>query len=73
MKWYWWTTFTIFVLLGIFTLVPSPASKPCLLGYYALCSFTPLSTIGCWAIAGGLYWLGRRMARRKQQPAGATL
>ena len=50
----------LFLILGITTLMPAPASKPCLLGYYAHCSFTPVSTIICWVIAGVCYWLGRR-------------
>jgi len=30
---------------GIMTLIPNNASKPCYLGYYALCSFAPFSTL----------------------------
>ena len=30
---------------GVMTLLPDEASKPCYLGYYAHCSFTPYSTI----------------------------
>lgn len=30
---------------GIITLIPDEASKPCYLGYYAHCSFTPYSTL----------------------------
>jgi hypothetical protein len=30
---------------GIMTLIPDDASKPCYLGYYAHCSFTPYSTL----------------------------
>ena len=30
---------------GAMTLLPDEASKPCYLGYYAHCSFTPYSTI----------------------------
>ena len=48
------------LLLGLWTLVPASASKPCALGYYAHCSWTPWSTLICLAIAGALYWLGRR-------------
>ena len=34
------------IILSIMTLMPDPsASKPCYLGYYAHCSFTPFSTI----------------------------
>ena len=42
------------------TVIPAPASKPCLLGYYAHCSWTPVSTLICLAIAGVLYWFGHR-------------
>jgi len=63
-KWYWWVLVVVFVALGISTLVPAPASKPCLLGYYAHCSFTPVGTIICWVIAGLCYWLGQRAARK---------
>jgi len=56
----WWVLAGVFVILGVITLVPAPASKPCLLGYYAHCSFAPISTIICWAIAGAFYWLGKR-------------
>jgi len=60
MKWVFWVGVAITVVLGIFTLIPASASKPCLLGYYAHCSFTPISTIICWAIAGVIYWLGKK-------------
>ncbi|AJC74812.1 hypothetical protein AJ81_06965 [Pseudothermotoga hypogea DSM 11164 = NBRC 106472] len=47
----------VLIGLGIWTLLPIPgASKPCLLGYYAHCSFTPISTIMCWIPVGILYW-----------------
>ncbi len=60
MKKSYWILIIVFVILGISTLIPAPASKPCLLGYYAHCSFTPLSTIICWVIAGICYLLGKR-------------
>jgi len=60
MKWYWWLLVAVFVVLGILTLMPAPASKPCLLGYYAHCPFAPVSTAICWIIAGAIYWLGKR-------------
>jgi len=63
LKWYHWAGVIIFVVLGITTLIPAPASKPSFLGYYAHCSFTPISTVICWAIAGVIYWLGRRRDR----------
>lgn len=59
MKWYWWVLLIIFIILGMITLVPANASKPCLLGYYAHCSLTPLSTIICWVIAAIFYWAGK--------------
>jgi len=58
-----WAGVVIAVALGISTLIPAPASKPCLLGYYAHRSFTPISTIICWAIAGAIYWLGKRKGK----------
>jgi hypothetical protein len=60
MKWYWWALTAIFIILGIVTLVPASASKPSLLGYYAHCSFTPASTIICWALAAIFGWIGKR-------------
>ena len=36
---------------GIMTLIPDKASKPCYLGYYAHCSFTPYSTLILFAMA----------------------
>ena len=36
---------------GIITLIPDEASKPCYLGYYAHCSFTPYSTLILFAMA----------------------
>jgi len=50
----------ISLLAAISTLIPFQASKPCLLGYYAHCSYTPISTVICLAIAGVLYWIGIR-------------
>ena len=35
---------------GIMTLIPDEASKPCYLGYYAHCSFTPFSTLILFAM-----------------------
>jgi hypothetical protein len=60
LKWYYWIGVIIFVALGISTLIPAPAGKQSLLGYYAHCSFAPISTIICWVIAGAIYWLGKR-------------
>ena len=36
---------------GIITLIPDEASKPCYLGYYAHCSFTPYSTLILFVMA----------------------
>ncbi|MDZ7314689.1 MAG: hypothetical protein ONB24_01055 [candidate division KSB1 bacterium] len=39
-------------LAGLSTLLPqASASKPCLLGYSAHCTFTPISTLICFALA----------------------
>jgi Na+-transporting NADH:ubiquinone oxidoreductase subunit NqrB len=67
MKWYWRLLVAIFALLGVWTLVPEPASKACLLGYYAHCTFTPISTIICWVIAGVCYQLGRRATKKARK------
>lgn len=41
------------VLAAILTVIPdSSADEPCKLGYKAHCSYTPISTILCIAIAG---------------------
>ena len=52
----------ISVLAAISTVIPAQASKPCFFGYYAHCSWTPLSTVICLIIAAVLYWFG--MMRR---------
>ncbi|MEM3627653.1 MAG: hypothetical protein QXZ25_06475 [Candidatus Bathyarchaeia archaeon] len=65
MRWYWWLLVAVFAALGLSTLFPAPASRPSLLGYYAHCSFTPVSTIICWVIAGVCYWLGKRKTPRQ--------
>jgi len=45
-------------LAAVSTVVPAPASRPCLLGYYAHCSYTPLSTLICLAIASIIHLFG---------------
>ena len=60
MKWYYLVGVIVAIILGVSTLIPAPASKPSLLGYYAHCSFTPISTIILWIIAGIIYWLGKK-------------
>jgi len=63
LRWYYRVGVIVFVVLGVTTLIPAPASKPSLLGYYAHCSFTPISTVICWVIAGVMYWFGRKRSR----------
>jgi len=65
LKLHYWVGAIIAVMLGISTLIPAPASKPSLLGYYAHCSFAPISTviclvIVCLVIAGVVHWFGKR-------------
>jgi hypothetical protein len=60
MKWYYWVGVIVFVVIGIITLIPAPASKPSLLGYHSHCPFAPISTIIWWIAAGVIYWLGRK-------------
>jgi len=64
LKWYWWLLVAIFAVLGVSTLMPAPASKLCLLGYYAHCSFAPISTMVCWIIAEACYRLGQRATKK---------
>jgi hypothetical protein len=56
----------IYFVLALVTLIPTPtASKLSLLGYKALCSFSPISTIGLLALAGlhFIYSIGRLSAK----------
>jgi len=56
-----WKILSVFsAVMGVWTVVPAPASKSCLLGYYAHCSFTPIGTIICLVISGAFLWIGRR-------------
>ena len=54
MKWHK-IVIVIAVLAGVSTLIPASASKLCYFGYYAHCTFTPISTLICWGIAWGIY------------------
>lgn len=60
MKWKYKGPAAAAVAAALWTVVPWEASKPCALGYYAHCSWTPWSTIVCLAIAGAIWWLGTR-------------
>ncbi|MEJ5229758.1 MAG: hypothetical protein WHT65_07120 [Pseudothermotoga sp.] len=61
-----WILFVILIGLGIWTLLPIPAaSKPCYLGYYAHCTFTPISTLMCFVAAGIIYWRGKCKSKEK--------
>ncbi|MHC4557639.1 MAG: hypothetical protein ACYS80_10090 [Planctomycetota bacterium] len=49
------------VLAAISTVIPqSSADEPCKLGYNAHCSFTPISTLLCLALAGIVCKIRRR-------------
>jgi hypothetical protein len=51
----------VYFSLAIVTLIPfASASKTSLLGYKALCSFTPISTIGLILLAGMHIFLHQR-------------
>ncbi len=59
------STHTMFMgvelILAIVTLLPrAAASKACLLGYKALCSFTPISTVMLLALVGLHFYLDRK-------------
>ena len=53
----------ILIIAAVKTLVPNAtASKPCLLGYKATCSFTPISTIICIAAAAIVFAAAKWMS-----------
>ena len=46
--WVFLVTTVLFTLAAASTLIPSPAAgRACFFGYYAHCSFTPISTVLC--------------------------
>jgi hypothetical protein len=52
----------IISISAIKTLIPyASASKPCLLGYKATCSFTPISTIILLAVAVAVFFVSRNI------------
>ncbi len=52
----------ILLIAAVKTAIPeAKASKPCLLGYKALCSFTPVSTIILIVAAVAVFFLTRQM------------
>jgi hypothetical protein len=55
----------LFTLMTISTFIPqASASKACLLGYRAHCTFTPISSVTCLAISGILCVLRKRLLTR---------
>lgn len=53
----------IVIIAAVKTALPeAKASKPCLLGYKALCSFTPISTIILAAVAVVLFYFSGKIA-----------
>lgn len=60
----YWKLFSITValtLLAVLTIIPlDSASKECMLGYKALCTFTPISTILCLLPAGLVCFIRKR-------------
>ena len=53
----------VYFVLALVTLLPiATASKTCLLGYKALCSFSPISAFGLLALAGLHIYLHKRKA-----------
>lgn len=52
---YWWLLILtiLFVVMAAKTIIPAEtASKNCMLGYKAYCTFAPISTILCLMLAG---------------------
>ncbi len=60
----YWALFILtilFVLMALSTLIPSASvNKECMLNYKAHCSFTPISTIICLALAGLTCFIRKR-------------
>jgi hypothetical protein len=53
----------ILAIAAVKTLLPNEAvSKPCLLGYKAACSFTPISTMILAAVALVLFFLSGKIS-----------
>jgi len=51
-----------FTILAILTLMPqASSSRECILGYRAHCTFTPISTLVCFAISGLVCVLRKRL------------
>lgn len=67
MEKHYWVGVIVAAILGIITLIPAPASKACLLGYYAHCTFTPASTAICFIISGVIYWLGKKAEKKLEK------
>ena len=58
----------VYTVLAIAAALPTgTASKNCLLGYNALCSFTPVSTVILLALAGLHIYLHRRELAKTRQ------
>lgn len=50
---------SVFIALGVWTLLPGSPSKPNDLGYFSVCSFAPWSSLALFLVAG-LLWVVRR-------------
>lgn len=60
----WWVAFWIVLALAVSTVIPVPyASKTCFLGYKSHCPFAPVSTVISGAVAGVIYWQGRKKGK----------
>jgi len=64
LKWYFWVGVVIFVVLGIFTLIPAHVTEPNLLGYYSFDPLAPVMTILLWVAAGAIYWCGKEKGKK---------
>ncbi len=59
--WFLFSLTLFFTLLAISTIIPSErASKACMIGYKAHCTFTPISTIICVIPAGLVCFVRKR-------------
>ena len=59
--WFLMVLTVLFTIAGIVTMIPvESASKECLLGYKAHCSFTPIAAIICFVLAGSVCVIRKR-------------
>ncbi len=62
-----WIGPVIWGLLGMATLIPAQASKANLVAYESFCTFVPVSTLICFAVAVLTYWGAKKKMRAQSK------